>query len=219
MIQPKETAGRVSRLILGGAIGMALAVVPVGAQDEGLKLTERLIKSSGDTVKSIVETKIQISKTLGVYNDLRGDAVKDRRRAYRSLVKEMENCDKRVAKVREQTAGMNGDASAYFKDRGASLEKIASEDLRKLAGDRLDDSKTRFEAVLAAGRAAGEDYQALMAKLRDQVLFLGHDLNPTAVASLEKDAGELNAQAKQLFGKIDETVTSFNEYIKSLRPE
>jgi len=198
---------------------MAVAVVPVGAQDEGLKLTERFIKSSGDTVKSIVDTKNQISKTLGVYNGLRDDAVKDRKKAYKSLVKEMENCGKRVVNVRERTAAMNGDASAYFKDRGASLEKIASEDLRTRAGKRLDDSRSRFEAVLAAGRAAADDYRALMAELRDQVLFLGHDLNPSAVASLEKDAGELNARAKELFGKIDETVTSFNEYIQSLRPE
>ena len=134
-------------------------------------------------------------------------------------MKEMDNCDKRVEGVRKRTAEMNGAASMYFEERGKSLESIGSEDLRARGQARLEESKAEYAQVLELGRAAGGDYQGFMAKLRDQVLFLGHDLNPDALASLDEDVKKQNTAASELFAKIDGTITAFNTYTGALRPE
>ncbi len=58
-----------------------------------------------------------------------------------------------------------------------------------------------------------------MGGLRDQVVYLGYDLNPSAVSSLEPDAEKLNAQAKSLFTGIDKPESDISDYIVSLKPE
>ena len=145
-----------------GAVILSLMAGSGFAQEQGLKLTERFIKTSGETVKAISETKIQIGKTLDVYNSL-GDEGKDRRKLYKNLMKEMDKCDKRVEGVRSRTAEMNGAASMYFEERGKSVESIGSEDLRARGQARLDESKAEYARILQSGQAAGGDYQSFMA--------------------------------------------------------
>ena len=58
-----------------------------------------------------------------------------------------------------------------------------------------------------------------MKALQDQVTYLGHDLNPGAVASLKPEADKLNAQAKELYSAIDKTTASANNNISQLRAD
>ena len=214
----RETHIRRSRIAVAGGAVIVTLMAGSGLTQEGLKLTERFVKTSGETVKAIAETKVQIGKTLAVYNSL-GDEGKDRRKLYKNLMKEMDNCDKRVEGVRKRTAEMNGAASMYFEERGKSVESIGSEDLRARGQARLEESKAEYAHILELGQAAGGDYQGFMAKLRDQVLFLGHDLNPDALASLDDDVKKQNKAATELYAKIDGTITAFNTYTGALRPE
>ena len=55
--------------------------------------------------------------------------------------------------------------------------------------------------------------------LQDQVTFLGHDLNPDAVANLKPDAEKLNKKADELVSRIDVTVQTANANITALQPE
>ena len=84
----------------GVAVLAALALAStVGAQDEGVKQVERLVKASGNTVKAIGDTKVQLMKTMDIYNSLFADDATNHRKIYNNIQKEMENTDKRRAKI------------------------------------------------------------------------------------------------------------------------
>jgi len=189
------------------------------AQVQGLKQTERLVKSANKTVDAIASAKNQIRATLAAYNAIMKDGVEDRRKAYKSLVKAIDKSDSSVMTVRTRGTDMNAEANQFFADWGKSVESIASEDVKVRAQARLDESRQRFTEILEKGRVAGNDYEAFMTALRDQVLYLGHDLNPSGVASVSEDAKKLNQQADELFGKIDETILAYREYTSDLQPE
>lgn len=80
-------------------------------------------------------------------------------------------------------------------------------------------SRLQYGDALRAGRRAGAEFDLFIDSMQDQVVFLGYDLNPTAVQSLEEDAAKLNQQANQLFQEVDEVVKKINDYIRSLRPQ
>ena len=100
-----------------------------------------------------------------------------------------------------------------------SLQEITSEDLKKRSQDRLNKTRIYFGEILAAGRSAGAVFNPLMGALEDQVVYLGYDLNASAVASLSEDAKKLNAQADELFASIDHVQKVASEYALSLKPE
>jgi len=212
---------RQGRLLAVLALVAALALASAaGAQsNEGVKQIERLVKASGNTVKAIGETKVQLMKTMDVYNGLMADDAKDRKKLYSSLQKEMETTDKRRAKIGEEAAGMKAEADTLFKQWADSTAAIENPDLRQRSQERLNATKASYAEIEAVGQKAADLYGPFMKDLQDQITFLGHDLNPAAVASLKPEAAKLNEQAEKLVKSIDDTIATANQRIGALRPQ
>ena len=201
--------------------GVALALlasVAVASSQSSVKQTERLTKRAGDTVKAVVETKTQIEKTLDLYNSIVQNEAEDTKKAYSNLGKWIEECEKKRANTGNKVGDMEKEAHTFFAEWTQSLDAINNPDLRKRSQDRLNDTRLRYSDILKIGRQAGGEFDAFVGSLRDQYVYLGYDLNPSALASLSGDAKQVNAQATLLFDKIDETIRMTQEYITSLRP-
>jgi len=203
----------------GVAVLAALALAATaGAQDEGVKQVERLVKAAGNTVKAVGDTKVQLMKTMDVYNALMADDAADRKKLYKSLQKEMENTETRRAKIDEESATMSAEADTLFKQWTDSAAAIENPDLRKKSDDRLAATKASYAEIGTVGRKAGDLYGPFMKALQDQVTFLGHDLNPSAVADLKPEAAKINEAASKLMQGIDDTIATANKNIAALRP-
>lgn len=197
---------------------LALAATAGAQSDEGVKQVERLVKASGNTVKAIADTKLQLTKTLDVYNALMADDATDRKKLYNSLQKEMENTENRRAKISEEAATMKAEADTLFKQWTDSAAAIENADLRKKSDERLAATKASYAEIGTVGQKASDLYGPFMKDLQDQVTFLGHDLNADAVASLKPEAAKINEKAKKLIQSIDDTITTANTNIGALRP-
>jgi len=199
------------------ALALAMAAT-VGAQDEGVKQVERLVKAAGNTVKAVGDTKVQLMKTMDVYNALMADDATDRKKLYKSLQKEMENTEKRRAKIDEESAKMSAEADTLFKQWTDSAAAIENPDLRKKSDDRLAATKASYAEIGTVGQKAADLYGPFMKALQDQVTFLGHDLNPSAVADLKPEAKKVNEAASKLTQGIDDVISTANSNIAALRP-
>lgn len=209
------------RLRRGVAVlaALGLAATAAAQSDEGVKQTERLIKASGNTVKAIGDTKVQLMKTMDVYNALMADDATDRKKLYKNLQKEMQKTEERRAKITEESAKMNGEADTLFTQWADSAAAIENPDLRKRSDERLAATRASYAEIGTVGQTADDLYGPLMKALTDQVTYLGTDLNPSAVASLKPEAAKINETATQLIRKIDDTIGTANKNIGALRPE
>jgi len=203
--------------LVAGSIALGAAAFAV-AQDEGVKQVEQLVKKANATVSAIGEAKLQLSKTFEVYNSLLSDTATDRKDLYKKLQKEMENTEKKRAEIATRKGEMDTEAETLFKSWGDSASAITDPALRKRSEERLAETKTHYAEIAKAGSRAAELYAPVMKSLGDQVTYLGHDLNPGAVASLKPNAAKLNTQAKELDQRIDETMATANKTIGTLRP-
>ena len=196
------------------------AIFTVGAHaQEGHKQTERLVKRAGETLKEIVGTKQQLQKTLTQYNSIIEGKTDDANKTYKDLVKSVEQCEKKRGDVQKKTDEMEQEAHVFFQEWTTSLDAIANADLKKRSQDRLNDTRVRYGDILRSGRQAGGEFDAFIGELRDQITYLGFDLNPSAVASLKGDAAKFNQHGDALFGKIDDVSKMITEYIQSIQPK
>jgi len=191
----------------------------VRSQDEGVKQVQLLTKKAGATVEAIANTKVQLMKTMDVYNGLMADGATDRKGAYKKLQQEMAATEKRRSEIGLRADEMKAEADALFKSWADSTAAIGDADLRKRSEERLAKTKASFAEIGTVGQKATELYGPVMKALQDQVTYLGHDLNPSAVASLKPNAAKLNDQAKELTQRIDDTITTANTAIGALRPQ
>jgi len=204
--------------------GLAVAVVLVfaigaRAQDQGVKQVEQLTKKAGATVEAIGNTKIQLMKTLDVYNSLMSDSATDRKDLYKKLQGEMEKTDKRRTEIITRVDEMKMDADTLFKSWADSTAAIGDADLKKRSEERLTKTKATWAQVGTVGQKASDLYGPVMKAFQDQVTYLGHDLNPSAVASLKPEASKVNQQVQDLGKKIDDTIAAANTAISALRPQ
>jgi hypothetical protein len=209
--------GRVGNCVLALA-ALGLAILATAQSNEGVKQIERLVKASGNTVKAIAETKVQLMKTMDVYNALTADDAQDRKRLYKNLQKEMDNTEKRRLRIAEEAAKMKTEAETLFQRWGESAAAIENPDLRRRSEERLEATKASYAEIEAAGRKASDLYPPFMKDLQDQITYLGHDLNAEAVASLKPEAAKLNEKAKTLTRSLDDTISTANEKIGALGP-
>lgn len=198
---------------------LAVAGLATAQSNEGVKQVERLVKASGKTVQAIGDTKLQLMKTMDVYNGLMADGATDRKGLYKKLQSEMQTTEKRRSEITLRADEMKAEADALFKSWADSTAAISDADLRQRSEERLAKTKTSFSEIGTVGQKATELYGPVMKALQDQVTYLGHDLNPSAVASLKPNATKLNDDAKELVKRIDDTITTANTAIGALRPQ
>ena len=187
------------------------------AQTEGLERIKILTKRAEDTVKKIEETEKQLQGTLNIYNSIVDSTTTDAKKAYRDLVNAVERCERLAEDTRKNSALMEQEAHNHFAEWTSNLKGISNENLRKRSQDRLNEIRLQYSEILHSGRSARTEFDTFVDALRDQIVYLGYDLNPTAVASLEKDAVKINEQARALFEMIDEVVLSSKDYIQSIQ--
>ncbi len=206
-------------MVLGISLMIIGSAVVGAAQNEGVKQIQQLIKKAKSGVESITEAKLQLQKTMDAYNAVLAPDAKDRRDAYKKLQKEMATAEKKRADVSTRSGEMNAEADKLFKDWQGSTAAISDPDLRRRSEQRLTTAKERFGEIRTAGQSASALYTPFMKSLQDQVTFLGHDLNPSAVATLKPNAEKLNAQAQELYAAIDKTTSAANSNISRLSAE
>jgi len=198
----------ISTLLLAGSLA--------GAQ-EGVNQTEDLIKKGEQTVKAVAEAREQLEKTLATYNTLVDGQAADPKASYKDLGKAVKDSEDRVADVTRRQEEMDAEGEKLFAFWKTDVETISTPELKKKSQERLQATEARYGKIATAGKDARGAYDAFLGSLKEQITYLGNDLNPAALASLKPDAAKLNARAKQMFVKIDAASAAANASIDSMR--
>jgi len=103
---------------------------------------------------------------------------------------------------------LSKEADKFFKAWEQDLQSITSESLRDKSAARMEDAKKRYAELGEILTAASNEFAPVVQNLNDQILFLGRDLSPEAIADLEDEAAELNAQAEEATAKVKEMLES-----------
>jgi hypothetical protein len=195
----------------------AAGQAPERSRTEGLKETDRFIKTGMSTSASVATAKLEVQKTLTAYNTLVTQPSKDMRGDYKKLMKSMDSMNSKVDEARAKVEPMQGASDTYFQGRGETVKNIQDPSLQKQAQQRMQQSQKEFGGVLGSLREAGGALEQFRKQLADQITFLGSDLNPSATASLKPSAAKLNTEGAMVFSKADQTIAKANDYFTGLK--
>jgi Protein of unknown function (DUF2959) len=128
----------------------------------------------------------------------------------------------KVAASTEQ-AERFADGVAPMKDLGAQvfsawtadLENFGSATLRRNSQTRLEETRARFDEIIARTVAVQLAYDAFNRELADHVLYLEHDFNAAAVAALEPEIAALGSQAVELDRRLIACIGAADAYVQA----
>lgn len=158
-------------------------------------------KESAHTALAKLETLVSPSFS--------GDAAK----SYAALVTDIERSERQAKTLLQSVAPMSESAEALFHRWTLDLESFGNTRMRQRSQTRLDETRTRYSAVLHAAQSAQISFDAFNADLRDSALFLGNDLNAGSVAAIAAEVTTLKDQVGELEARLETCANSARDYV------
>lgn len=141
----------------------------------------------------------------------------DLERVYKKLSKELERSEERALEVRERIASVNVVAGDLFKEWQSELKEISNSDLRRQSADRLQSTEARYQTMYGAMRKAESKMDPVLQAFRDQVLYLKHNLNAAAIASLESTVTSIESDVEILIEELRNSIREADDFLSSMK--
>ncbi|GAB4107993.1 MAG: DUF2959 domain-containing protein [Phycisphaeraceae bacterium] len=135
---------------------------------------------------------------------------------YKALKSELEASEAKAEAVSDRIDAVEDVAEALFREWQAELEQYTNADLRSASEQQLRKTRARYDQMISAMRKAESKMQPVLAAFRDQVLFLKHNLNARAIASIQGTAGELESDVTRLISEMEASIREANAFIEAM---
>ena len=108
-------------------------------------------------------------------------------------------------------------ADALFDEWQDELEQYSNASVRRDSERQLKDTRRRYSKVLGAMRRAENAIDPVLASLKDNTLYLKHNLNARAIASLKNELGTVDNDVNALLTAMQQAINESNAFIDELR--
>ena len=138
-------------------------------------------------------------------------------KAYNSLKSEYEDCVVKSEGVRKRVREMETVAADLFAEWEKETGQITTPALRDSSRQQLAATRERYESVHRALVSAEQSMTPVLVQFKDYVLYLKHNLNAQAVASLKGEAASIQNEISKLIEQMNSSIARANDFIKTLQ--
>lgn len=215
----------VSALVLAFAAGTlpmaGCASTGIAVKEKfGYAKREQLVDEVKDARDEQTEAKQQfesaLAEFLAVTDASKNPSVAELEARYGALKKNYDRSASAADDVRGQIKDVERVASALFKEWNAELAQYSSPELRRASERQLDDTQRQYDRLIGAMKAAEAKMDPVLAAFKDQVLFLKHNLNARAIASLQDTVGRVESDVQRLVAEMEASINEANSFIQQM---
>jgi hypothetical protein len=138
-------------------------------------------------------------------------------KSYRSLQAEYDDCTTRADAVRNRVKEMETVAADLFTEWEKEIGEISTPTLQAGSRRQLAATRERYNTLRAALNRAADSMTPVLTQFKDHVLYLKHNLNAQAIASLKGEAANIQAEIGKLIEQMNRSIAQADEFIQTLR--
>lgn len=138
---------------------------------------------------------------------------------YERLNTGLKRSEDRAKEVRNRIAAIDDVAQALFREWEAELAQYTSDTLRDQSKRQLETTRQRYAALMRIMDQAAARMNPVLDAFRDQVLFLKHNLNAQAVASLGETNRTLQGDISKLIADMERSIKEADAFVATLKIE
>jgi len=135
---------------------------------------------------------------------------------YRDLADALERSESKAARVSERVDSVETVAGDLFSEWEDELGQIENASLRRRSAERLHTTRARYADMIGVMRGAEARMDPVLQAFRDQVLFLKHNLNARAIASLEGTVLSVEDDVERLLAELDRSIREADTFLATL---
>ncbi len=136
---------------------------------------------------------------------------------YNRLNSEFEDSEEAADLIRDRISAVEDVADALFDEWEDELALYSNQNLRRDSEQQLRDTRTRYARLIAAMHRAEVTLDPVLDSLRDNVLYLKHNLNARAIASLRGELDTINTDVDRLIDAMELAIAESDRFITQMR--
>ena len=200
-------------------------IVPVGCQTArsayynawesmGYAKRERLVDNVKKAKDEQIEAKQQFTSALEQFKSVVNFSGGDMEKMYNTLNSEYEACEAQAGEVNTKIAAVKNVGTALFSEWKTEIGQIKDDPTLKSSSEQLlAKTQANYNEMITRMDAAAATMQPVLTKFKNRVLFIKHNLNAQAIASLKGTEMELGGQIDTLIKEMEKSIAEADEFI------
>ena len=125
----------------------------------------------------------------------------------------------RAQTVRDRIESVEDVAGDLFDEWERELSEYSSASLRRSSARKLSQTRQQYTQLIGAMKRAESKMDPVLTAFNDQVLFLKHNLNARAIASLQTELVSVESEVNSLIRDMNASIKEANEFISAMTKE
>jgi len=137
-------------------------------------------------------------------------------KAYTGLKSDYEDCNSRAEAVKKRIRDMETVAKDLFTEWEKEIGQMNTPSLQASSKQQLQTTRERYQGVHTALIKAEQSMAPVLSQFKDYVLYLKHNLNAQAIASLKGEATNIQNEISKLISQMNQSIATADEFVKAL---
>lgn len=162
------------------------------------------------------EAKVQFQNALEKFSALTefdGGELED---VYRQLKLEFDYSKSKAMAVSDRIDAVQDVADALFTEWEEELDQYSNRALRSASRQKLKQTQQLYGQLISAMRRAESKIDPVLRVFQDQVLFLKHNLNAQAIASLQSELVTMTLGVSNLISAMERSIERADLFMRTL---
>jgi len=135
---------------------------------------------------------------------------------YNRLDSEFQRSEAAATRIRDRISAVETVAEDLFDEWENELDLYTNQSLRRDSEQQLRETRQRYARFIDAMDRAEQSLDPVLDNLRDNVLYLRHNLNSRAVASLRGELDVVNADVDELVAAMQLAIAESERFISGM---
>ncbi|MFC3032932.1 DUF2959 domain-containing protein [Pseudoalteromonas fenneropenaei] len=185
----------------------------------GIHKRDILVDRVEDTKEAQQQSQQEFQSALERLTTLINFDGKELQAAYDQLNSDYEASKKAAEDVSNNINKVEDVAEALFNEWQDELEQYNNASMKRESAKKLDQTKRQFDKLLRSMRASETKMTPVLSALKDNVLYLKHNLNAQAIAAIRGEFSNLKRDIERLITEMDRSIADSNRFIAQMNQE
>ncbi len=141
----------------------------------------------------------------------------DLEKKYKKLDSEYKKSVSRADAVSKRINEVERVSKDLFKEWKNELKQYSDPQLKAASREQMEETQKQFNVMLSSMRSAEAKMAPVLSAFSDQVLFLKHNLNSRAIASIQGEATKISSQIEDLIGDMNKSIAEADKFIQGMQ--
>lgn len=183
----------------------------------GVHKRDILLDRVGNAKEAQADAQVEFQDALAQFRSVVNFKGGDLEELYKRFNREYEDSVEAADEIRDRIDKVESVAEALFEEWQEELELYSNARLRNESHAKFADTQRRYSSLIGSMRKAQKSMDPVLSALQDNVLYLKHNLNASAIGALKGELNGIDRDVSSLLNAMDAAIKESDSFIAQLR--